>query len=222
MIINKTTSQSHVDECIRCGQQRRQATVSESLTRANLIWTMMQPGSLVRERQLSHWDPVCHQPHLTHKTLPRAVHLELSLDIWLWLYCATPSMSPHRIKPAAAPSDILFKTTSTLCWEIWCSGWRGLELYTVALSKKLSKILPSGSKDKFIKAVGERSSFNPKYAQSPYVIKLLQLLWEQYDSKSADCYQVDSCGRKYLPSSQHLQLCILPAGDLQFVCLHWT
>lgn len=43
-------------------------------------------------------------------------------------------------------------------------------------------------------------------------IKLLQLLW---DSKGAGCYQGDSCGRKYLPCSQHLQLLagLLPVGN---------
>lgn len=108
-------------------------------TGADLIWTttMMQPVSLAKECQLSHWDPVCHRPHLTHRTVGqthspvgqmwleelsgRAVHLELSLDIRLWLYCATPSMSPHRIKPSAAPSD----NVSSQCWETWCGGWRG-------------------------------------------------------------------------------------------------
>lgn len=89
-----------------------------------------------RERQLSHWDPVCHRPHLTHTTLTRAVRGELSLDIWLWLYCATPSMSPHRIKPSAVPFDVV----SALRWNIWLGGWGGLELCDEALSKTLNYI----------------------------------------------------------------------------------
>lgn len=49
-----------------------------------------------------------------------------------------------------------------------------------------------------------------------HAIKLLQLLC----SKGAGCYQDDSCGRKYLPCSQHLQLlaCLLPVGNLQ-ICV---
>lgn len=71
----------------------------------------------------------------------------------------------------------------------------------------------------------EKSSLDYKPNFSLYdllfsnVIKLLQLLWEHY--KGAKCYQVDSCGRKYLPSNtcrfQHAY-CLL--GTLKFVCLH--
>lgn len=53
---------------------------SRSSAEAVLLWTVMQPTELVTEHQLSHWDPVCHRPHLTRGTLPKAVLLELSLD----------------------------------------------------------------------------------------------------------------------------------------------
>lgn len=111
--LKSPTSESHVDSCIGWVQSLwpRQATASDSrlepTSSGARLWC--NRSRWWKECQLSHWDPVCHRPHLSDRTLPRAVHLELSLDLQLRLCCATPSLSPHRIKPSAAPSASLHK-----------------------------------------------------------------------------------------------------------------
>lgn len=93
--------QDHITELLGDGFSHRLAVFSVPV----LIWTMMQPMELVTEHQLSHWDPVCHRPHLTHGTLPKAVLLELSLDGRIWSQRATPSKSAVRDQTLASNSN---------------------------------------------------------------------------------------------------------------------
>lgn len=93
--------QDHITELLGEGVRPRLAVGSVPV----LIWTVMQPVDLVTEHRLSHWGPVCHRPHLTHGTLPKAVLLELSLDGRIWSQRATPSESAMRDQTLASNSN---------------------------------------------------------------------------------------------------------------------
>lgn len=104
-----------MDGCIRRvrSARSRQATTSHSRPGPDLFWTtlMMQPLVLLaRECQLSHWDPVRQRPHLRPHASAQSCP---SWDKFRYTAfgCAAPhpSLSPHRIKPSAAPSDILLE-----------------------------------------------------------------------------------------------------------------